>query len=400
MWGYVHPREPIGPRPGDHSPEARAMWQAAAEALGYVPGQMREHSDGQLWAWRSQYAREMAWAPEYKGDELALVRGEIRRAQIEADRARRNARAASGEARQRLEDLAAARAAWEQAVRELAGRLAEAQAGYDAWETATAATRERAISADAELRRRHPGMWIELLRPQRAGPGGPPALAGTGQRAAEPGGAAAAAVPRQRGADLHIPVTDAEVAAASAQPREHPAPAPAAAARWRAAQAARIEADRQARAEAAARACPVTDAEIARYGRGRQELQPHPAPQPQPAGTAAGTAKPGRTGPGMAVLSSQAASMDEIRRQVHDISARLDELAMTRARQAREKAAELTSMTIPGEDPDAEPSAAWIDAVQARQRQAVRHEPMPRVPAAEPVQAAAEAGVSDREAAD
>ena len=124
MWGHVHPHEPIGPRPGDHSPEARAMWQAAAEALGYVPGQMREHSDGQLWAWRNAWHREMAWAPEYKGDELALVRGEIRRAEIDADRARRNAQAAdTAEARQRLEQLAAVHATWEQTVRGLADRL-------------------------------------------------------------------------------------------------------------------------------------------------------------------------------------------------------------------------------------------------------------------------------------
>ena len=66
----------------------------------------------------------MEWAPEYKGDELALVRGEIRRAEIDADRARRNAEAAdTDEARQRLEQLAAVHATWEHTVRDLAGRL-------------------------------------------------------------------------------------------------------------------------------------------------------------------------------------------------------------------------------------------------------------------------------------
>ena len=70
--------------------------------------------------------------------------------------------------------------------------------------------------------------------------------------------------------------------------------------------------------------------------------------------------------------------MDEIHQQVQDISARLDDLAMAmaRARQAREKATEVTSMTVPAEDPDAEASAAWIDSVQARQQETVRHEPM------------------------
>jgi hypothetical protein len=163
-WGYAHPYEPIGPKPGQHSPEARADWQAAAEALGRQPGDLSELSDGQLWAWRSAFTREMAWAPPYKGDDLAAVRGEIRRADIEADRARRNAAAAStGEARQRLTDRAGVLTHWGQMTRDLAGRLAEAQAGYEAWETATQPTRDRAVAADAELRRRHPEAHIEPL---------------------------------------------------------------------------------------------------------------------------------------------------------------------------------------------------------------------------------------------
>ena len=157
MWGWTHPAEPIGPRPGPHSPEARGSWQAAAEALGRQPGDLSGHSDGQLWAWRSAFAREMAWAPPYQGEELAMVRGEIRRAQVDADRARRDAQAAdTDEARQRLAERAAVAERWEQMTRDVADRLAEAQAGYDAWEAATGPTRDRAVAADAELRRRHP----------------------------------------------------------------------------------------------------------------------------------------------------------------------------------------------------------------------------------------------------
>ena len=372
MWGQAHPHEPIGVRPTrNDDPQQHAMWQAAAEALGREPGDMTEHTDGQLQTWRHQFTREMEWAPEYKGDELALVRGEIRRAQIDADRARRNAEAAdTDEGRQRLSQLADVHATWEHTVRDLAGRLGQAQAGYDAWETATAPTRDRAVAADAELRRRHPDIRLEPLR---------------GHAPPEPATATAAAEPRQPGPAEPIPVTDAEIAAASAQPREHPAPDPAEAAKWRAEQAARIDADRQARAEAAARACPVTDAEIAKYAGERQEPETRPAPEPEP----------DRTG-----LAAHEAKMDEIHQQVQQISARLDEVAMARARQAEEKAAEVTSMSVPSDDPDAAPSAGWIDAVQARQREAVRHEPMPRVPAAEAIQAAAGASISDPEAAD
>jgi hypothetical protein len=183
MWGYTHPTEPIGPRPGQRSPEARASWQAAAEALGRRPGDLTAHSDGQLWAWRSAFAREMEWAPSYKGEELAVVRGEIRRAQIDADRARRDAQAAAtDDARQRLAERAGMHARWEQMTRDVAARLADAQAGYDAWEQATGPTRDRAVAADAELRRRHPDTRIEPLRAQPA----PQPSADPASAAAEP----------------------------------------------------------------------------------------------------------------------------------------------------------------------------------------------------------------------
>jgi hypothetical protein len=54
------------------------------------------------------------------------VRGEIRRAEIQADRARRNA---TGEGRQRLEQRAALRDQWVQMVRDVAAGLAAVQAG-------------------------------------------------------------------------------------------------------------------------------------------------------------------------------------------------------------------------------------------------------------------------------
>ena len=94
--------------------------------------------------------------------------------------------------------LADVHATWEHAVRDLAGRLGQAQAGYDAWETATAPTRDRAVAADAELRRRHPDIRLEPLR---------------GHAPPEPATATAAAEPRQPGPAEPIPVTDAEVAA-------------------------------------------------------------------------------------------------------------------------------------------------------------------------------------------
>ncbi|HEX9624041.1 MAG TPA: hypothetical protein VF979_06660, partial [Streptosporangiaceae bacterium] len=271
-----------GPRPGQHSPEARASWQAAAEALGYVPGSLREHGDGALWAWRAAFEQEMAWAPPYKGDDLAAVRAEVRRTQIEADRARRDAEAAaSDDARRRLTDRAAVLAQWEGLAGDLAERLAEAQAAYDAWEGATGPTRERAVAADAELRRRYPEQAIE---PLQAAPSG---------------------------------------------------------------------------------------------------IEPEPAPP---------SASASRLGPvAWPDLERSASRFGQIAAQLREIGERLDDAALCKARQAQERAADITSMHAEPDDPDAVPVPAWKTELEARQRDAVRQQPMPRVP-----HAAAMAAEADR----
>jgi TrwC relaxase/AAA domain len=301
MWGWTHPAEPIGPRPGPHSPEARGSWQAAAEALGRQPGDLSGHSDGQLWAWRSAFAREIAWAPPYQGEDLAMVRGEIRRAQVDADRARRDAQAAgTDEARRRLAERAAVAERWEKMTLDVADRLAEAQAGYDAWEAATGPTRDRAVAADAELRRRYPDAGVEPLRAQ----------------------------PR--------PQTEAVSPGSAAEP-------------------------------------------VAVPSRVRSAAEPDRSP----------------AGAGAARGSSR---MDLVAERLREVSARLDEADMRAARQAREKAAEISSLYLDPDDPDGAPTPAWQSDLRARQRESVRHDALPRVPAARAVEA--EAGLCNYEAAD
>ena len=169
-----------------------------------------------------------------------------------------------------------------------------------------------------------------------------------------------------------VPVTDAEVAAASAEPRDYPAPDPAEVARWRqeqaaararerertieaeaeretpridpaewtaqkALQTARVEADRQARAAAAARRTPVTDAEVQKYGTGAQ-------PEAEP-GTDAG--------------QDRAAALEEIRAEVGAMSAKVDQLAQQDAEREAERRAEMDQAGIDEpvvHEPQAEPS--------------------------------------------
>lgn len=85
--------------------------------------------------------------------------------------------------------------------------------------------------------------------------------------------------------------------------------------------------------------------------------------------------------------------------QLREISERLDEAALRKAQEARVQAAEITSMQVEMDGPDAAPVAAWKSDLEARQRQAVRHEPMPRVPYATAVAAEA-ARLPEMEAGD
>ena len=90
--------------------------------------------------------------------------------------------------------------------------------------------------------------------------------------------------------------------------------------------------------------------------------------------------------------------MDLVAERLREISARLDEADLRAARQAREKAAEISSLYLDPDDPDGAPTSAWQSDLRARQRESVRHEPLPRVPAARVIEA--EAGLRNREAAD
>jgi hypothetical protein len=134
-----------------------------------MPGQDREvaaATDGELLAWRAAYGREVAWAPPY-------VAGELRGAHIAEDAYRADAvqawwraDAAAGEAERvqaRLEAEAFSALAQEVGARREA--MAEVAEARRAWHEATEVVRQRALVADTELRRRHPGIDLTPLHP-------------------------------------------------------------------------------------------------------------------------------------------------------------------------------------------------------------------------------------------
>ena len=157
--GYADESEAIGPAPERASPEQRASWNVAFTALG-LPDQSREvasASDGELWARRAAFDRDLRWAPPY-------VAGELREAHLAEDSYRADAILAWHRA-----DAAADDAGRDRALREAEGfsalaqeigayreALTEVAEARRRWHAATELDRQRAISADAELRRRYP----------------------------------------------------------------------------------------------------------------------------------------------------------------------------------------------------------------------------------------------------
>lgn len=126
-------------------------------------------------------------------------------------------------------------------------------------------------------------------------------------------------------------------------------------------------------------------------------LTAQPAAIPSPVRPTATAAEPGQI-PAGAGAARDSSRMNLVAERLHQISARLDEADLRAARQAREKAAEISSLYLEPDDPDGAPTPAWQSDLRARQREGVRHEPLPRVPAARAVEL--EAGLRDREAAD
>ena len=108
--------------------------------------------DGRLLHLRDTYPVETAWAPRYVGDELRQVRAAAWDARLSSLRAAAQHK------------LAASHRALERTYREREAVFAQTMADRADWETATRAQLQLAITADAELRRRHPGQHFAPLR--------------------------------------------------------------------------------------------------------------------------------------------------------------------------------------------------------------------------------------------
>lgn len=167
--GYSQPADPIGPEPVTGSPDLRAAWHEALAALGPAGGpDVRALPDGLLLHLRDTYPIETAWAPPWVGDELRQVRAGVRDARLAALRATAEAglalRDGKPEQARQQEALAASYDAMHHAYRQRETVFAATMADRAEWERTTRHQRQLAVSADAELHRRHPDQRWPPLR--------------------------------------------------------------------------------------------------------------------------------------------------------------------------------------------------------------------------------------------
>ena len=170
LYGWDHSSEPVGPEPTMATPEKRAAWHAAAQALGRPADgpDLRSRDTGSLWLMRDTYEAETAWAPRFVSPELRAVRVGAQQAELTRARAAAEVRAAQARDDHRQAERQRSLAASAETLRgwyeARTGELEQADEDYRDWEHATEGSRRLAADADAELRRREPGLALPPLQ--------------------------------------------------------------------------------------------------------------------------------------------------------------------------------------------------------------------------------------------
>ncbi|HEV8526296.1 MAG TPA: MobF family relaxase [Actinomycetes bacterium] len=167
--GFDHPIEAIGPEPVSDDPDRRAAWYEAFACLGPADGpDVRSLTDGTLHLMRDSYRTETAWAPRYVTSALRQARTGADDAELQAIRrdalAQANRKRGHKDAAAANEVLAASYLAMADAYRSREMIFEMTERDRREWEAITEQPRRLAISADSELRRRHPGQHLEPLR--------------------------------------------------------------------------------------------------------------------------------------------------------------------------------------------------------------------------------------------
>ena len=154
LTGHDDPTDALGPAPKAGQVEEYASWRSAWRALGRPEADRAEAemSNGQLRIRVRAYEREKTWAPAYVANELAGTRQAADKHRREASVRRAEAeQAADPDQRTELLQLAVQADALVSTLDEQAAVLDEADLARGEWYAHTAATRDAASRAQAEL---------------------------------------------------------------------------------------------------------------------------------------------------------------------------------------------------------------------------------------------------------
>jgi hypothetical protein len=172
LYAWDSSSEPIGPEPTTATPEKRATWHAAAQALGRPAdgADVRARDTGSLLLMRDTYEAETAWAPRFVGPDLRAARTGAREAEFTRARAAAEARAAEASGDQ------------QQAERQRG--LAESAVSLRTWYEQQAEVLEQADADRAEWSHATEGAWQPPRTPSCAA--ATPGLVPGPLRSAEP----------------------------------------------------------------------------------------------------------------------------------------------------------------------------------------------------------------------
>jgi hypothetical protein len=156
LYGISDDHELIGPEPTGNAPEMRAAWHNAFAAIARTDGvEVRALPDSSLMHMRDTYRTETGWAPPHVGKQLRDVRLGTETMRLKAIRAEAEAKTVKDQA------VAARHAGVASTARDLEARYREHQATLSEtmedrglWDKLTQGSRQLAVQADSEIRRR------------------------------------------------------------------------------------------------------------------------------------------------------------------------------------------------------------------------------------------------------
>jgi len=165
LYGIGDDREVIGPEPTGNAPEMRSAWHDAFVAITRTDGvDVRTLPDSSLMHMRGTYRAETGWAPPHVGKQLRDVRIGAETMRLKAIRAEAEAKTAKDQAiAARHADIASTARALEGRYREHEATLSEVMEDRGLWDKLTEGSRQLAVQADSEIRRRYPDRKINPL---------------------------------------------------------------------------------------------------------------------------------------------------------------------------------------------------------------------------------------------